>query len=165
LKILVFLGGTTLIDRNLIAPTREEMVRRSIDRDKIGGLSGDVVPIGGCVSKLRRWKESGAEIVYFSATRKPESLEKTKLTAKLWGFPGGEFYFRGPTRSYAEVAEEILPDVIVEDDCESIGGKKEMIYPNLKPEFRARISSIVVKEFEGIDHLPDDPQRLIGGRK
>jgi hypothetical protein len=31
-----------------------------------------------------------------------------------------------------------------------------MTYPHLKPELKAKIKSIVVKEFGGIDHPPDD---------
>jgi len=31
-----------------------------------------------------------------------------------------------------------------------------MISPHLRSELQASITSIVVKEFEGIDHLPDD---------
>lgn len=32
-----------------------------------------------------------------------------------------------------------MPDVIMEDDCESIGGEAEMIYPQLHSEERNRI--------------------------
>jgi GNAT superfamily N-acetyltransferase len=35
-----------------------------------------------------------------------------------------------------------------------------MISPHLKPELRATLTCIVVKEFEGIDHLPDDSADL-----
>jgi hypothetical protein len=31
-----------------------------------------------------------------------------------------------------------------------------MTYPHLRPELKAKIRSIVVEEFGGIDHLPDD---------
>lgn len=161
MKILVFLGGTTLIDKNLIAPTREGMVKRSREREKYGGLSGELVPIGDCLTKLNQWKRHGAEIAYFSATRKPESLLETKKTLTANGFPEGEVYYRGPTGTYAEIAEKINPDVIVEDDCESIGGEKEMIYPNMAPSFKSRIASVVVKEFQGLDHLPNDPNELL----
>ncbi len=39
--------------------------------------------------------------------------------------------------------------------CESIGGQTEMVYPHIQPELQQRIVSIIVKEFEGIDYLPD----------
>jgi hypothetical protein len=48
------------------------------------------------------------------------------------------------------------PGILIEDDCESIGGEPEMTFPQLQPELQASITSIVVKEFGGIDHLPDD---------
>lgn len=58
------------------------------------------------------------------------------------------------------VAENLVPDILIEDDCESIGGEKEMTYPNIKDELKNKIKSIVVKEFKGIDHLPDDIEEL-----
>ena len=48
---------------------------------------------------------------------------------------------------YKDVAERVMPDVLIEDDCESIGGEIEMSYPHIKDELRARIRSVVVKEF------------------
>ena len=65
-------------------------------------------------------------------------------------------HFRREGETYGAVAERVMPDVIVEDDCESIGGEAEMTWPQIAPERRARIRSVVVKEFGGIDHLPDD---------
>ncbi len=50
----------------------------------------------------------------------------------------------------------VLPDILLEDDSESIGGRHQMIFPNLRSELRASITSIVVKEFADIDHLTDD---------
>ena len=64
-------------------------------------------------------------------------------------------------KRYHDVAESVLPDLLIEDDCESIGGEREMAYPHLRPEFKAKIKSIAVKEFGGIDHLPDDISALV----
>jgi hypothetical protein len=50
----------------------------------------------------------------------------------------------------------VLPDVFVEDDCESIGGDVQMTYPHIRPEVKAKIKAVVVPEAAGIDHLPDD---------
>jgi len=76
------------------------------------------------------------------------------------GFPDGRIFFRHSGERYNGVAESVLPDILIEDDCESIGGRKEMTYPHIKPELKARIKPIVVKEFGGIDHLPDDISAL-----
>ncbi|MEW5933896.1 MAG: hypothetical protein AB1816_09960 [Bacillota bacterium] len=37
-----------------------------------------------------------------------------------------------------------------------MGGQEEMIDAHLTPDLRDRIGWVVLKEFEGIDHLPDD---------
>ncbi len=36
-----------------------------------------------------------------------------------------------------------------------------MVYPNLKPELKDKIKSIIVKEFQGIDHIPDEISELM----
>ena len=63
--------------------------------------------------------------------------------------------------SYSDIAVGAKPDVIVEDDCESIGGAREMIYPNLPESAKQLIASVIVKEFEGVDGLPDNPELLV----
>src|SRR5919204_383291 len=75
--------------------------------------------------------------------------------------PPAPVEYCAPGESYADVASRVSPDVIVEDDCESIGGTNEMTYPALPERARERIASVVVREFEGIDHLPDDPALLV----
>jgi hypothetical protein len=71
---------------------------------------------------LKSWSEHGAELAYFTPARKQETVEKRNAALKKHGFPEGPLYSRGETKSYAEAAQEIQADVIVEDDCESIGG-------------------------------------------
>ncbi len=53
-----------------------------------------------------------------------------------------------------------MPDVLIEDDCESIGGAEEITWLQLPAAARARVRSIVVAEFGGIDHLPDSLEEL-----
>jgi len=43
----------------------------------------------------------------------------------------------------------------LEDDCDCIGGKKEMTITYVGRDLKKKIKSIVVKEFAGIDDLPD----------
>ena len=71
-------------------------------------------------------------------------------------FPKGQVFYRQNGESYKNITERIIPDVLVEDDCESIGGEKEMTITFVRPEIKQKIKSIVVKEFSGIDNLPDD---------
>ncbi len=81
---------------------------------------------------------------------------------KRCGLPKGVIYHRVPEQNYQNLVEQIqpLPDVLIEDDCESIGGETEMIYPQLSSEAKKKIRLVIIKEFEGIDHLPDDPIQL-----
>ena len=50
---------------------------------------------------------------------------------------------------------------LIEDDCESIGGEKEMTITFVKPEIKQKIKSIVVKEFSRIDDLPNEVSNLM----
>ncbi len=119
------------------------------------------VPIGNCVRKIEAWKRQGASIVYLTSRRKPEEVMVIRNVLARFHFPDGELLFRTGDETYGDVAERALPDIVVEDDCESIGGEVEMTYPHVKPELKARIKSIVVKEFGGIDHLPDSVSELL----
>lgn len=53
-------------------------------------------------------------------------------------------------------AERIIPNILIEDNCESIGGRDEMTITHIKTEIKKKIKSISVKEFGGIDHIPDN---------
>lgn len=112
-------------------------------------------PIRNAVEKLRKWKKQGAEIMYLTSRRKPSEIEKIRNVLKKHGFPDGHLFFRRKDEEYKDVAERIVPNVLVEDDCESIGGAEELTITHVKPELKKRIKSIVVREFAGIDHLPD----------
>ena len=56
-----------------------------------------------------------------------------------------------------DVVARVRPDILVEDDCRSIGWQ-EVITSKLKPEWN--IHGIVVPENGGLAHLPDDPEQL-----
>ena len=154
MKILVFMEGTIFSHRDWLAFPREEIVRRVKEGER-PDYSG-TVPIGGAVRKLQAWNRAGAEIVYLTSRREPAQVEEVRKILQQYGFPMGPVFFRQAGEEYKDVAERVMPDVIVEDDCESIGGEIEMTYPHIKPDAKARIRPIVVKEFGGIDHLPDD---------
>ncbi len=116
--------------------------------------------VGNAAMKLIDWKKHGATIVYLSSKRRDGTLDKVRRALKEGGAPEGELLFRRGKEHYGEVAEKASPDIIVEDDCKSIGGEAEMTYPKLRRELQARVKSVVVQEWAGIDHLPDDPEAL-----
>ena len=118
-------------------------------------------PTRGAVKKLVAWMEDGAGISYLTASRKPSNVAKVTIFLKRWGFPEGKVVSRREGEEYWDVAERVMPDVIVEDNCRSIGGEPEMTYPNMSLKSKERIKSIVLEEFEGLEHLPDMVEDLM----
>ena len=163
MKILVFLHGTAIMHRNAKGLAREEATRQVMESDESLHDYASYIPIGNATKKLRGWKSQGVTICYLSSHKNAEDVEKDKFVLKKYAFPDGQIFYRRNIEEYKDVVEKIrpLPDVIVEDDCESIGGKVEMVYPNLRQELKSKIKSIVVKEFGGIDYLPDRISELM----
>lgn len=177
MKILIFTEGTILTNKRWVGIPREEVVKQvkkwsgfskeELEKLQKAGLAPSLqyfaasVPIGNCVRKIETWKNQGATIVYLTSRRKPEEVNVIREILDEYKFPEGELLFRKEDEDYKDVAEKVMPDVIVEDDCESIGGEEEMTYPGIRLELKLRIKSIVVKEFGGIDHLSDNVAELV----
>lgn len=163
MKILVFLHGTTIMHKNAKRLTREEIIKQVTEGDESVHDYASYIPVGNAVKKLQEWKGQGAKICYLSSHKNAKDVEKDKFVLKKYAFPDGQIFYRRNREEYKDVVERIqpLPDVIVEDDCESIGGKVEMVYPNLKLELKNKINSMVVKEFGGIDYIPDEISQLM----
>lgn len=161
MKILVFLHGTTIMHKAAIGHAREEIVNQVIAGDKSVHDYASYVPVGQAVKKLKAWQQQGVEILYLSSHETMEDVEKDKSVLKKHGFPDGQVLFRQKGKQYQDIAERIVPDVLIEDDCESIGGEAEMTITQVKPAIKTKIKSIVVKEFGGVDHLPDKISELV----
>lgn len=162
MKIMVFLHGTVIMHKSAVGRQREERVRQILDRrDQAIYDFGSYIPVDDAVRKLQAWGQQGAEIVYLSSHTAVELVEMDRDVLCRHRFPEGRIFFRQLGEHYADVVEGVLPDILIEDDCESIGGQEEMAYPHIRAELQARIQSVVVKEFGGIDHLPDDITALI----
>lgn len=168
MKILVFTEGTVLMHALSKEVSREERVRQSkfaaIQRIMpfnvaIGSVYDfkNYIPVGNAVEKLKSWKKQGAEIIYLTSRRTKPEIETIKKILSKNDFPDWQnLYFRKRGEDYKNVAERLMPNVLIEDDCESIGGEKEMVYPHIKEELRPKIKSVVIKEFGGIDDLTTD---------
>ncbi len=154
-RILVFTEGTLLIDGRWAGLPREEMVHRSRSGQGSGDFSASI-PVGEAVAKLQTWRQQGAAIAYLTSRTRAKEVEAIRTVLDRYVFPEGRLWFRRPGEQYKDVAERVRPHVLVEDDCESIGGEAQMTYPHIRPDVKTQIVSIVVKEFGGIDHLPDD---------
>ena len=141
--------------KTAIGHSREEIVKQVEDEQGSVHDYKSYVPVGNAVKKLQNWKKDGAEILYLTSRRKPEEIRQIQSVLKKYKFPNGRLLFRKKDEEYKDVAERIIPDILVEDDCESIGGIDEMTITHVKPEIKKKIKSILIKEFGGIDHLPD----------
>lgn len=173
MKIMVFLHGTLITHKNSAGKTRQETIKQIVEQEESVRDFENYIPLGNAPKKLQTWVSQGAEICYLSAltenkkargdeTVGKEGLKADEIVLEKYGFPKGEIYHRDSGESYKDVVARIYPspDILIEDDCESIGGEPEMTYPSLSPELKAKIKSIVVKEFEGIDNLSDDLNHL-----
>ncbi len=160
MKILLFLHGTLIMHKNAEGKTREERVKQVLNNDPSVYNYISYIPVGNAVEKLKNWQKQGAEILYLSSHETAEDVEKDKSVLEKYDFPKGPVFYRQNRESYKDIAEKIIPDVLIEDDCESIGGEKEMTITFVKPEIKQKIKSIIVKEFSGIDNLPDDLNEL-----
>jgi hypothetical protein len=155
MRVLVFLHGTTIMQADGVGRTRVERVQQVRDGDSSVLDFGSYVLVGDASRKLSTWVRQGAEVSYLSSHRDEADVAQDRAVLERVGFPHGRVWFRHPGQEYRDVVEELLPDVLIEDDCESIGGVNEMTYPTLDAHSKARVHSIVVAEFGGIDHLPD----------
>ncbi len=153
MRIIIFTEGTIIAHKNSAGFAREQIVQQIIDEEPSIHDYGSYVPIGDAVKKLTQWKNQGAEIFYLTSRRKPEEINAVKSVLQRYSFPDGQLLFREDGEKYKDVAEKIMPDVLIEDDCESIGGTKEMTFTHINPVLKAKIISMPVREFGGIDHL------------
>lgn len=155
MKILIFLHGTLIMHKSAEGKTREERVRQVMDGEPSVHDYASYVPVDNAVEKLKSWQSQGAKILYLSSYESAENVEKDKVVLEKYLFPKGQIFYRQNGESYKDIAEKIVPDVLIEDDCESIGGEKEMTITFVKPEIKQKIKSVIVKEFGGIENLPD----------
>lgn len=160
IKILIFTEGTVTMHKVAVGVSREERVRQS----KTGSVYdySSYIPNGNAVQKLTNWKNQGATVYYLTSSRIKPEIKTIKSVLKKYNFPDSDnLHFRQQGEDYKDVAEKIMPDVLIEDDCESIGGEKEMVYPHIKPQVKEKMKSIIVKEFAGIDDLPNSLDALL----
>jgi len=160
MKILVFTEGTIIMPRAAAGRARNEIGKQKKNTAKITHDYASFIPIGDSVGKLNNWAKQGAEIVHLTSRSKQAEIQDVQHVLSSYGFPAGRLLFRRDKESYQDIAEAVIPDVLMEDDCESIGGTEQMTITRVRPDIKNRIKSIVVKENGGIDHLPDNLEAL-----
>ena len=182
MKILVFTEGTILMHLSGRNVNREERVKQSqaagiqreerniayddnvlsppVEKGSVYDLAS-YIPLSKAASKLISWEKQGATISYLTSRRIKSEIETIRQILKKYDFPKvSNLYYRKKGEDYKDVAERIMPDILIEDDCKSIGGKKEMTYTHINPKTKERIKLISVREFEGIDNLPNNLEEL-----
>lgn len=112
-------------------------------------------PINGCAEKIRHWENQGAEIVYLTSRKSNSSVEFIKNTLLRNGFVGSFLYYRTNQDEYKDIVEKIRPRILIEDNCRSIGGSWQMCITRVEKKIKQDITSIILKEFTGLRHLPD----------
>lgn len=141
--------------KNAVDCSREEIVQQIKDNEISVHDYLSYIPVGNSVKKLEKWKDQSVTILYLTSRRELNEVRDIKKVLREYGFPEGQLLFRQKNEEYKDIAEKITPDILIEDDCESIGGIKEMTITHIKPDIKEKIKSISIKEFGGIDHLPD----------
>lgn len=112
-------------------------------------------PIGESRDKIKNWEEQGAEIVYLTSRKNHISVEQIKKILIENEFAGSFLYYRTDQEKYKDIVAQIHPRVLIEDNCRSIGGTWQMCITHIEKSLKNEIISVVVKEFDGIDYLPD----------
>lgn len=169
---MVFLQGTLIMHKSAFGRTREEIIQQVKNQEESVRDFRSYIPTGNAPDKLKKWVKQGARVTYLSALTEDKKARGDEVVGKeglqseytildTYGFPKGNVYHRQKGERYKDIVERIIPDVLIEDDCESIGGEKEMTITHIKPKIKQKIKSVVVKEFCGIDLLPENIIDLI----
>ena len=141
MKLLIFLHGTLIMHSAAAGLPRPARVQQVMAQHPSVRDFSSYAPIGAAVKKCQGWADQGATLVYLSSNQKEEDLQADQQVLSRFHFPEGEVYFRSECETYRDVALRVSPDVVIEDDCESIGGLAEMVWPNLPAERKPPIKS------------------------
>lgn len=117
------------------------------------------IPIGNSVKIIKSWQQQGANIIYCTSRKKKQADDMATLLNR-YGFTGSFLVSREPKESYKDLVETLQPNILIEDDCKSIGGAWQMCITKVSPEIKEQIRSIIVPEFQGIDNLPANIEGL-----
>ncbi len=143
LTIMIFVEGTIIKPRSWISLYNHN----------------DYIPIGNAVKIIKSWQQQGANIIYCTS-RKNKQADNIAAILKRYDFTGSFLVLREHKESYKDIVEMLAPDILIEDDCKSIGGEWQMCIAKVSQDIKEKILSIVVPEFKGIDNLPTHIERL-----
>lgn len=139
MRIMIFIEGTTFYTKPLLFLFTKYGYR----------------PIGNAVRIVNSLYENGHEIYLCSYVRKAR-YNFIKAVVDFYGMNYTDILCRKKSETYSEIVEQFKPDIIIEDDCKSIGGLKKCCITHVKKELKQNIQSIIVPEFAGIDDVVID---------
>lgn len=145
MKILIFTEGTILGPPRLIDWFNHKKY----------------IPIKNSVNKIKTWANQGGKIYYLTSRKNLLEVNQIKNILINNNFPGKGLFYRTGKEKYNDIAEFLIPRIIIEDDCKSIGRKWQMTITYIREDIKERIKTIVVREFKGIDHLPNEVNKLL----
>jgi hypothetical protein len=119
------------------------------------------VPTEGAVAKLTAWQRRGAEICFLSSHRTASAAAIDKSVLAAHGFPSGTLYYRAHGESYTDVVRRWSADILIEGDCESIGGRAHTASSELARSSGRAVRCVVVPASGGLTYLPDEPAELL----
>ncbi len=160
MRVMVFTEGTILYHKEALNQTRETIVQQVIDKHPSIYEFSSYLPIGEAPRKLTKWSKQGHQILYMTSRTKLNEIQEIKEVLAKHRFPEGELLYRSSDETYQQLVARNPPDIIIEDDCESIGGLPMTVFSKLTPDLKIRIASITIQEFAGIDHLLDNPSEI-----
>ena len=137
-KIMIFVEGTILKPKH----------NNFFSRINMNGY----VPISNAIEVIKNWQEQGYEIIYLTSQTGRRAMKMAQHLDEL-GFVGSMVGYRQKYQDYTTLIKEELPDILVEDDCKSVGGQTSMCSYNLPDNIKNKIKIIKVKEFGGIDNV------------
>jgi hypothetical protein len=160
-KTGVFLHGTAIMHAAAAGVERDERVRQVRRRDPSVPDFASYVPTPGTAAKLAAWQRHGAILVYLSSRHRQDDIRADESVIRRHEFPACPVHGRQQGEDYGPLVERLRLDVLVEDDCESIGGAAQTCAAQLSSAARRSVRCIVLPEFAGLADLPDDPAELL----
>lgn len=136
MKIMFFIEGTTFYTKSLLFLFSKYGYK----------------PIGNAVEIVNTLYEKGYEIYLCSYVRNTR-YNFIKSIVDFYGMKYTEILCRNKGETYREIVERLKPNILIEDDCKSIGGLKACCITGVKDEIKKEIQSIIVPEFAGIDNV------------
>lgn len=136
MRIMIFIEGTTFYTKPLLYLFTEYGYE----------------PIGNAINIVNSWYDKGYEVYLCSYVRK-KRYKFIKTIVDFYGMKYTKILCRNKREQYSSIVERIKPDILIEDDCKSIGGLKKCCITNVKEEIKENIQSIIVPEYKGIDSI------------